>query len=802
MKVTYNWLREYVNFDWSPEELAERLTMLGVEVEGVEKSEGAFEGIVVGQVVSFCKHPNADRLRLCRVNDGQGARQIVCGADNFEEGDKVALALPGTSMPVAEGEKPNVLKAGKIRGEKSEGMMCSGKELNLSDDADGILIIPGEACVGQSFAEHKGLAGSDVLYDLEITPNRPDLNGVIGLAREIAALTGNELIKPPIKLAESSSKAENIVAVRIDDADLCPRYNARVIRGVKVRPSPDWLRARLELVGIRPINNVVDVSNYVMMETGQPLHAFDLHLLEGKDSKPTVVIRRATVGEKFTTLDEQEHKLNTDNLLIADGQKGIALAGVMGGLNTEIHDDTKDVLLECAYFNPTNIRATSKSTKLHTDASYRFERGADIGVVDWASKRAAQLIVETAGGELALGSVEVSPGSVEPVEIKLRHGKVSELLGIELTPEQNIGYLTGLELETVSQSDESATFRIPTWRVDLKREIDLIEEVCRLHGVDKIPATPPRCVAGENSFDAEHDVLAEARVILTGLGLNEAQGQTLISGEGAKLVAAESVSLEHPLSSDMGVLRQSLLPGLLDSLRVNLTRRKDDIALFEIGRVFKPGCPETRKLAVALTGARRTVFWGDGGESKMDAADLKGVLEDFLLRFGVHGIAWERLESGSSLFIESAEMRLGKQVVGELGQLKPALGKQYECRGAVLLAELDLEFLLRCRTASKSFKPMPQFPAIARDVAMLVPEATTHAAVLAVVKKTKPTNLVRTDLFDVFRGKNVPAGQKSVAYAFTYRNVERTLTDDEVNDAHGRLVDALRGQLVATIRDS
>jgi phenylalanyl-tRNA synthetase beta chain len=507
-------------------------------------------------------------------------------------------------------------------------------------------------------------------------------------------------------------------------------------------------------------------------------------------------------GEKFSTLDDQEHELTTENLLIADEQKGIALAGVMGGLNTEINNDTRDVLLECAYFNPTNIRATSKATRLHTDASYRFERGADMGVTDWASRRAAQLIVEAAGGELAVGAVEAFPGPEAAVEISLRHRKVNELLGIELTPEQNVGYLTGLGLEAISQSDEASTFRIPTWRVDLKRETDLIEEVCRLHGVDQIPATPPRCVVGENDFDAEHDVLAEARAILTGLGLNEAQGQTLINGEAAKLASAEAVALEHPLSIDMDVLRPSLLPGLLDSLRNNLTRRNADLALFEIGRVFTPGRPEVRKLAVALTGERKAVFWGDDCDAKMDEADLKGVLEDFLLRFGIQGVGWQRREADTVLYVESAEMRLGKQVVGELGQLQPALGKQYECRDAVLLAELDLGILLRCRSATKSFKSLPQFPAIARDVAMLVPEGTTHAAVLAVVKNAKPDNLVRTELFDVFRGRNVSAGRKSVAYAFTYRNVERTLTDDEVNAAHGRLVAALRDQLDATIRDS
>ena len=427
MKVTYNWLREYVDFDWTPEELAERLTMLGVEVEGVERAGGGLEGIVVGQVLTREQHPNADRLTLCTVNDGEGERSIVCGATNFQAGDKVALALPGTEMPVPEGEKPFTIKVGKIRGERSEGMMCSGKELMLSDDAEGILILPGDAVVGQPFAEHLGRSQEDRVYDLEITPNRPDLNGVVGLAREIAALTGNPLKLPDTNFQEGTERAENLVEVRIEDASLCPRYNARVIRGVRVGPSPDWLREALDKVGVRSINNVVDVTNYVMLESGQPLHAFDLHLLAKAGGRPTVVIRQATEGEVFTTLDEQEHELGSERLLIADETKGIALAGVMGGLNTEIGEGTEDVLLECACFQPQNIRATSKALGLSTDASYRFERGADVGVTDWASRRAARLIVDVAGGELAAGVVDAWPEPAEPIEITLRHERANTL---------------------------------------------------------------------------------------------------------------------------------------------------------------------------------------------------------------------------------------------------------------------------------------------------------------------------------------------------------------------------------------
>jgi phenylalanyl-tRNA synthetase beta chain len=836
MKVTLNWLKQYVDFDWLPEELSERLTMLGIEVEGVEKLGGEFDGIVVAQVVTREKHPNADKLSVCRVNDGQGERQIVCGAQNFKPGDKVPLILPGKSLPSKPGEQPFTIKVGKIRGVESHGMMCSPQELGLPDQVDGLLILREDAKVGQTFATYLGRSGSDVVYDLEITPNRPDLNSVIGIAREISALTGNSLHLPDTTLHAApgaGTKAEDLVAVRLEDPELCPRYTARVIRGVKIAPSPDWLKSTLEKVGIRSISNVVDVTNFVMLEIGQPLHAFDYHLLTKKAgaSSPAVVVRRAQEGEKFKTLDGQERTLTNQMLLIADETKPVALAGIMGGQNSEINLNTADVLIESAYFKPQNVRATSKKLELRTESSYRFERGGDVGICDWASQRAAQLILETAGGALATGVVDAYPKPVEQKQITLRHHKASELLGIDLRPEQIETYLGQLGLKPASrkprpvgeenQAAEPATFRIPSFRVDLKREIDLIEEVARLHGVDKIPATPPRGAIGSNAFDTVHDQLAEARRILTGLGLNEAQGQTLISDASAKLASGtEPVLLANPLSSDMNVLRPSLLPGLLDALRHNLSHKTNDVALFELGRVFlpsaassgsptertadQPGTPvrEERRLAFALTGQRNQTFWsGAEREAKFDIFDLKGILEEFFEDFGLRGLTYTRQTDSSALFLESALVQLGKFQIGELGQLLPPLAKRYDLRDPVLLAELNLDLLLARRNPAKSFKPLPAFPPIRRDVAMLVPETTTHDAVLQVVKQTKPANLESVELFDVFRGKNVPEGQKSMAYAFTYRSPEGTLTDAQTNAAHQKLVEQFKQKLLAMIRE-
>jgi len=810
MKVTLNWLKQYVDFNWSPEELTTRLTLLGLEVEGVQKISGAFDGIVVAQVVTRDKHPNADKLSLCRVNDGTGERQIVCGAQNFKAGDKVPLILPGASLPLKPGEnEPFTIKVGKIRGVESHGMLCSPQELGLPDQVDGLLILREDAKVGQAFGEYLGRSGSDVIYDLEVTPNRPDLNSLIGIAREISALTGNPLRNPiPAEVGRAGAEpVEKFVAVRVEDTEACPRYTARVIRGVKIGPSPEWLKSALEKAGIRSISNVVDVTNYVMLETGQPLHAFDYHLISrSTDGQPTIVVRRAAADEKFQTLDKVERSLANDMLLITDGQKGIALAGVMGGANTEINDQTRDVLLESACFSPVNIRRTSKRLGLRSESSYRFERGADLEMCEAASRRAAQLILETAGGELAAGVVDVRAQAKPAPEITLHFSKTDALLGVGISHAEQIAHLTRLGLTLARQVPGEATFKIPSWRVDLKRAVDLIEEVGRLHGVDRLPSTPPRGAIGANEFDPVYDQIFEVRRILTSLGLNEAQGQTLISREEVRgNNTADIVPLANPLSSDMDVLRPSLLPGLIHSLRHNVSRKNNDVALFEIGRTFVRaggGLKETRRVAMAITGQRSVAFWGGAGrDAKFDIYDLKGLVEDLLEQFGLRGVIFVKNPESTTLFLESAAATLGgKLPLGELGQLLPALAKKYDLRESVYLAEFDLDLLLARRNTAKSFKALPQFPSSRRHVAILVPEATTHDAVLSTVKQAKPANLEAVELFDVFRGQGVPAGQKSLAYAFTYRAAEKTLTDAEVNAAHEKAVDALRNNLAAVIR--
>lgn len=819
MKITLNWLRQYTDYTGTPEQLKEHLTMMGMEVEKMERISPGFDNIVVAQILASEKHPNADKLSVNRVNDGKGERTIVCGAKNFKVGDKVPLALPGCTMPIPdEHGKPITIKIGKLRGVESQGMMCSARELGLSADHSGLLILPPEATVGQPFSEYLGRGTGDVVYDLEITPNRPDLNSAIGIAREISAVTGNPLRIPPIATATleaATDKAEPIqkyVDVRLEDTELCPRYVARVIHGVKVGPSPAWLKETLEKVGLRSISNIVDVTNFVMMETGQPLHAFDYHLLQKKEgaATPVIVVRHAAKGEDFTTLDNQQHKLSSSMQVIADETRATALAGVMGGLNTEINEQTADVLIESAYFKPQNIRATSKKLALRTDASYRYERGADINICDYASQRAAQLILETAGGKLCDGAVDVFPNKPKEKKITLRYAKTNALLGVEIPADFQKKALASLELTPIPEATPEleatqVTVQIPTYRVDLKREVDLIEDIGRIYGVDKIPSRIKVGSIGSNPYDSTVDELDEARTILTGLGLYETQGQTLISSAAAKLICPNPVPLKNPLSSDMDVLRPSLLPGLLTCITHNINHRVNDIALFEIGRVFLPTdgskFHEQLKLAIAITGNRQLPFWsGAERDAKYDIFDMKGILEDFTEQFGLKGTTFTRATDPNPLFVEWGKICQGKIEIARFGQVFPPLARKWDMRNPVFLAEWNMDVVLARRNPHHNFKSINEMPSSRRDVAMLVSSNTTHETILIAIKKARIPYLETVQLFDIFKGKGIPEGHQSMAYAFTYRSTERTLTDNEVNESHKKVLDVLQQNIHAIIR--
>jgi len=762
MKFTYNWLKQYVDFDWSPQELAERLTFAGIEVEDVATiGGGALEQVVVCQILTSEKHPNADKLSVCRVNDGAGERQIVCGAKNYKVGDKVPLALPGVTLP-----NGMTIKEAKLRGIDSQGMMCSAEELGLPKGEDGLLILPPETALGIKLSD--ALGGKDTVFDIEVTPNRPDWLSIIGIAREISALTGNPLKLPGVVVEESSEPVEKLTSVQVDAPDLCPRYTARVIRGVKVGPSPAWLKQTLEKVGMRSVNNVVDVTNYVLLECGHPLHAFDYNLL----AEHRIVVRRAQAGERFTAIDDSKHELTSDMLVIADAQRAVALAGVMGGKDSEINDRTTDVLLESAYFSPPNVRKTSKKLGLASESSYRFERGADIDGVIWASNRAAQLIQQLAGGQVAHGVIDTLTKPIEKQRVRCRYAQVNRLLGVEVLPETVRKIFVQLGLTPVgpagaSPSNDFVEVEAPTFRVDLEREVDLIEEVCRIYGVGRIPAKMQPSIAAVSEFDAQWDARARVRRTLTALGFHEAQNQTLV-GEG-------DLKLQNPLTADQQALRASLIPGLLGNLRTNVSQHQYDVRLFEMGRVFAADGKESFRLALAVTGHREPHSWETGARAaKLDYYDVKGALE----------------ELGGS--VTNAEIK----------QIPPMQAKKLDLRDAVYVAEVELGPLLAAARDDRQFHELPKFPAVVRDVALLVDERVSHAEVVATIEKNRNKLLERVELFDIYRGSSIPTGKKSMAYSLTFRAPDKTLTDAEANGAHEQLKRSLLQTLQCEIRES
>lgn len=747
MKFTYNWLKQYVDFPWSPQELAEKLTFAGIEVEDVVTLGGKIpEQVVVAEILSSDKHPNADKLSVCRVNDGTGERQIVCGAKNYKVGDKVPLALPGAAMAAG-----FTIKESKLRGVMSQGMMCSAEELGLPKGEDGLLILPVDAPLGTKFAEYVG--PGDTVYDIEVTPNRPDWLSVIGIAREIGALTGN-LLKLPESVAAGTPLLPD--TVKVEAPDLCLRYTARMIRGVKIGPSPAWLKQILEKVGLRSINNVVDITNYVMLESGHPLHAFDFNLLAGK----RIVVRRATSGERFTTLDDSQHELRDDMLVIADAERAVALAGIMGGKNSEISDATTDVLLESAWFLPANIRRTSKKLGISSDSSYRFERGADIDGVIWASNRAASLIQQLAGGTVERGIIDVMAKSIVKRRVRCRYAQVNRLLGVDVQAETVKKIFTGLSLGITAADAAGCEVEIPTFRVDLEREADLIEEVCRIHGVEKIPARMLPATAQNSEFDVRWDALRQVRQTLNALGFHEALNQTMVSDGDLKL--------QNPLSSEMTALRSSLVPGLLQNLRTNVSRHQFDAKLFEIGRVFAADGKESLQLALAATGRRTTGDWER--TEKVDYFDLKGALEE-----------------------------LGIEV--EVRQLPLPQAKKLDLRDPVFFAEFDLERLLAATRMEKTYRELPKLPAVVRDMALIVDENARHGDILTAIEKNRNKILERVELFDIFKGDPIPKGKKSMAYSLTFRAADRNLTDAEVNEAHEQIKRQLLKEMPCEVRE-
>ena len=799
MIISYNWLKEFVDCDLAPSELADMLTMLGLEVEGMRSVGAGFDSVVVALVEEKAQHPNADKLSVCQVSTGAGEPlQIVCGAPNCDAGKRVPLATIGTAFPEFK------IKKAKLRGVESNGMLCSARELGLSDNHDGLLILAADAPLGKPLTE---LVTCDTVIDWEVTPNRPDWLSHLGIAREIAALTGGQqLLRPPatVLTATPGTCAANVAGVEVREPDLCPRYTARVIRNVKVGPSPDWLCRALEAVGLRPINNVVDITNFVMLEYGQPLHAFDHALLAGG----RIIVRRAEPGETFTTLDNRQHKLTTDNLLIADAAKGVALAGIMGGENSGIRDTTTTVLIESAQFLPSNIRATARQLGLATDSSHRFERGVSRQMVEDASTRAAALICELAGGELLDGFIDIS-APVPPLKrIPLRFARINALLGLDLDADSMLGCLTRLGFTLVSRDTTGAVVEVPEFRLDLAGEADLAEEVVRMYGLDRVPEAAAVARLGGRLADDAFVPLEEARAQLLGLGLNESITYSMFPPKtattGTGVAETELVVLSNPISADTAVMRPSLLPGILQSVANNLARNTTDLALFEIGRVQvrSPQLPEERwQAAIALTGRPHAERFGDERRALYDFSDLKGVLESWLDARRLTGWRCQAVQHPAFAAGRGAEIRLGNEQLAVLGEAAPELTRDLRLKAPLFIAIIELGRLVALPTAAPRCQPLPQFPATSRDISLVAAATLTTQEILDVIRAAACPWLEKAELFDLFSDDQVlGGGKRSLAFSLTYRHPERTLTDDEATAAHEKVKAFLADKLAVQYR--
>ncbi len=797
MNVTLNWLKAYIDFEFSPSELADRLTMLGVEVESVKHLGTELEGVIVGSVTSIRPHPNADKLVLCQVDTGETEElQIVCGAPNAREGMLAPVATIGATLPVG-----LTIKRAKLRGETSQGMLCSEKELGLSGDAAGLMELSTDIPLGTPLSEALGL--DDVVFELEITPNRPDCLSLIGVAREIRAETGNPLKLPTVDLQESGINIRDLTSVTIDAPDLCPRYAARVIQGVKVAESPVWLQQRLESVGIGVINNIVDVTNFVLMEYGQPLHAFDYHKL----AKNRIVVRRARDNEHITTLDEVARELTSDMLVIADAEKPVALAGIMGGYDSEITETTCDVLLESAYFNPLSIRATAKALGISTEASYRFERGADPGAVLAALDRAAQLIAELTGGTICDGIVDVYPGQQSLTEIQLRPERVNFVLGTTIETAEMVQILDRLGFD-VDITGKVYQVVVPTFRSDVTREIDLIEEIARVYGYDNIPTTLPKGDIPVPAPTPRTEARRRIKHFLLAAGMMEAVNYSFCDPNCFDKIRLNvddplrnTLQLRNPLSPEMSVLRTTLTPGLLENAQHNRNHQIDTIALFEIGGVFVHDGEE--KEPERVTG----VLAGQIGEGVYsdpyrhpDFFDIKGLVEGMLEVCGV--VDWTLQKTDAPTFHpgRNAEVLLGDRRIGVFGEVHPEVLENYDLPYKAYLFEFDLEGLADAATFAKRFEPISIYPKVARDLAIVVDKETLSDMPTELIYTTGGDSVDSVRLFDVYEGEQVPEGKKSLAYTITYHSATETLTDKAVNALHDEVVKCLNRELGAELR--
>ncbi len=801
MNISFNWLQDYVTIHESPHEIAERLTMAGLEVEAIRSTEEIYSNFVVGKVRDVRQHPNADRLTVCDVNDGKQTHTVVCGASNVAKEQKIVFARVGSVVPV----NGMHVKEVEIRGQKSAGMICSEYELELGDDHDGILVLSDDAKPGMQFSEYYW--ENDVVFEIGITPNRPDCLSHIGVARDIAALYKRPLRTPKIKISESNKPVKSALTIDIKDEEHCPRYVGRVIDGVEIGESPGWMQRRLRMIGLRPINAVVDVTNYVMMEYGQPLHAFDYNLIQNNK----IVVRLAKDGEKFVTLDEKERTLTKRNLLICDAKQPVAVAGVMGGLNSEIHNETTSVLIESAYFAPASVRHTSKQLGLVTESSYRFERGVDPSRTAEAADRAVQLIQQLTGGTVYRGRVDAYPKKIKPLNIPFRSKQVERVLGVSIPATTIKSILKRLGVE-VRDSRKKGEWRcvVPTYRPDIEREIDLVEEIVRIYGYDNVPAQETAAIRF-TADDVRPEIHDQVREWFVGAGFNEIVCNSMVPGNWNMYTGRSAVTVNNPQNQDMTDLRTSLIPGMLHVVNHNINRGNHSLRLYEIGHIFSrdpfPGSKnyiqnyhEGESIAIMLTGTRNPDDWSLK-DAQFDFYDLKGEVESLAAKFNLDKIEYNIYNTSSNTLIDEAVGIEFKGVSrGYFGKVSKELLKSFDIQPDIYAAEIDIELLSEFYRIEKKFEDVPKYPPVHRDLAFILDESVLYRDLDRVIREYGAPLVSGVSFFDIYRGDKIGSGKKSIAVSLEMLSKEKTLTQPEIEEILTRVVKAVEKKLGGVLR--
>jgi phenylalanyl-tRNA synthetase beta chain len=800
LKISLNWLKQYIDIDISPEEISDRLTMVGLEVESMEEIGKEISDFTIGEVLEVEKHPNANKLTVCKVNDGKMIHQVVCGAPNVAAGQKIVLGLAGVIIPhnqhSPQGE-PFKLEKVKIRGVESQGMICSEYELGVGDDKDGILVLKNDAPIGKSFLEYLGI--HDVVFEMGITPNRADALSYIGIARDLAAITNKNLKTPKIEIKESSEHIDNSASVEIIDTENCPRFCARVIKNVKIRKSPVWLQDYLKSIALRPINNIVDVTNFILMEIGQPLHAYDYDQLA--DNK--IIVRRSKSDEKFTTLDGKEHLLSDETLMICDGKKYVGIAGVMGGLNSEISENTTNVLLEGAYFKSSSVRKTAKRLGISTDASHRFERGTDPNNIMYAIDRATSLIQQLSDGEVLKGFIDIYPKKIEKVHIDLRVSRTNFVLGTDIPKEEIIRILSQIKIDLIKDSGDTLTFATPTFRPDLEREIDLIEEVARIYGYVNIEDKLESNLKFITS-EIEKDLESEIRTNLVGNGFNEIVTNSLLERKDVEIFSNNLVEVINPISLTMTALRPSIIPGSLLTVKRNLNIGERNLRLFEIGNIFSKseqgtwikGYSEITSLVIIMTGEAEPLTWNQKNRD-VDFFDIKGETEILLKKIFLESFKLIPYPLGEySLSIEIHGKR-----VGVLKEVEKGILDHFDISQKVYICEMDLTSIKDLRKKQKKYRTPTKFPSVKRDLAFIIDEGILIQELEKILHESAGGNLKKVELFDIYSGGKLAKGKKNVAFSLEFISKDHSLTSEEVNMELQKIVKCLEDKFKAVLRE-